>query len=99
MREQLSSRLHSVDDQIADVVSWLSNDPRYADVMEHHFLTEFPEYNHLVWDGSRVDAEASGVDSDYMHHVADWIETNTLVYWEDGCPWIGSDDEGDWDDE
>lgn len=92
MRVALSNNHSSVDDQIADVVSWLSNDPAHAGMMERQFTQkDFPEYNKLTWEGSWVDTEASGVDADYMSWVVDWVEANTLVYWEDGEPWIGED--------
>lgn len=94
-RHALSSNHFSVDDQTADALSFLSNatDPDLR-AKADEFTREFPEYNRLTWSGSWVDAEASGVDVEYMDWVRDWIENNTPVYWEDGEPFIG-DDEGD----
>ena len=83
----LSSNAFSVDDQIADAISHLSNHPDYAASMDR-FVSEFPEYNTLTWSGSWVDSEASNVDPEYMSWVADWLENNTPVYWEEGEPWM-----------
>jgi hypothetical protein len=89
MRVALSNNHSSFDNQVADVVSWLSNQPQYADLMERRFTqNDFPEYNSLVWEGSWVDTEASGVEPDYMSWVAEWLEDKSPVYWEDGEPWI-----------
>jgi len=90
MREALSNNGWSADDQMADVVSWLSHDVGFRDVSDR-FEAEFPEYNSLVWGGSHVDTEASGVDPEYTSWVIDWIEDNTPVFWEDGEPWIDED--------
>lgn len=94
MRESLSSNHFSVDDQTADVLSYLSNatDPELR-ALSDSFVREFPEYNGLTWAGSWVDTDASGVDVEYMSWVRDWIENNTPVYWEDGEPWIGESEE------
>lgn len=89
MRTALSNNHSSYDDQVADVVSWLSNDDKHKDMMQEEFLAEFPEYNTLEWSGAWVNGDASGVDDDYMCWVSDWIDSHTLVYWEQGEPWIG----------
>ena len=86
-RNALSSGHFSHDDQIADVLSYLSGVEAFKATMDR-FCEEFPEYNDLVWSGSWVDWEASGVDVEYMLWVCDWIESNTPVYWEDGEPWV-----------
>lgn len=88
----LSSNHLSVDDQINDVVT------RYIVGGEYDsaFFAEFPEYDSLVWEGAWIDPEASDVDVEYMSWVADWIESNTPVTWEEGEPWLI---EGDADDE
>lgn len=93
MRESLSSDHYSTDTQAADVLSWLSNheDKELRDLSDR-FVTEFPEYNGLVWGMSNVDTEASMVDPEYMQWVVDWIEQNTPVMWDDGEPW--ADDGG-----
>lgn len=93
-RTPLSSNHFSVDDQTADVLSFLSNatDPELR-ALSDKFVEEFPEYNSLEWSGSWADAEASGVDVEYMNWVRDWIENNTPVYWEDGEPYLS--DNGD----
>jgi hypothetical protein len=95
----LSSGHFSVDDQIADVVSFLSNDEIYAPIMEGFFNSRFPEYNSLEWAGAWVDTAASGVDIDYMSWVADWITDNTPVIWENGEPYMleNDDEEEDYD--
>jgi len=81
----LSSNHFSVDDQINDVATYLrSQQPDdYA-----RLVAAFPDYEALTWSGSWVDTEASGVDSDHMQWVAEWIESNTPVFWEEGEPWL-----------
>ena len=99
----LSSNAFSVDDQTADVLSYLSSAPLNADESDKYagtmarFVAEFPEYNSLTWSGSWVDTEASGVDPEYMSWVRDWIEANTDVTWFEGEPVIfeESDDTGE----
>ena len=86
----LSSNAFSVDDQTADVLSYLSNAP-LSRFDEDEFDKAFPEYNGLTWSGSWVDTEASGVDVDYMSWVRDWIENNTDVTWWEGEPVILED--------
>lgn len=83
-RLSLSSNAFSTDDQIADALSYLSH--KYPD-LSNKFVEKFPEYNSLEWSGSWVDTEASGVDVEYMSWVADWIEDNTTIFWEEGEPW------------
>lgn len=88
----LSSNHLSVDDQIDAVVSHLKHAPDLS--RQYRALrVEFPEYERLVWSGSWVDAEASKVDPEYMSWVADWIERNTPIYWEDGEPWLREEGE------
>jgi len=89
----LSSNHYSTDDQIADVVSFLSNDDAYSTLMETSFKNEFPEYNSLEWSGSWVDTENSNVDLDYMSWVAEWLENNTPVFWEEGEPYMAEPDD------
>jgi len=84
----LSSNHYSTDDQIADVISFLSATEDYFSIMEVQFLAEFPEYNDLEWSGSWVDTESSNVDLDYMMWVAEWLENNTPVFWEEGEPFM-----------
>ncbi len=94
----LSSNHFSHDDQVADVLSYLSHtDDATLRGLADDFLREFPEYNSLEWSGSWVDAEASGVDPEYMSWAADWIENNTPVFWSDGEPFLP--EEGDEEDE
>ena len=93
----ISSNGFSVDDQIADAVSYLSNTHFIAGKVEEDFHRQFPEYNTLVWSGAWVDPEASGVDPEYMCFVADWLESNTPICWSDGEPVIF--EEGDDPDE
>ena len=81
----LSINHYSVDDQVVDVVNYLTDaDPDLLD----RFVAEFPEFPELHWSGSWVDAEASGVDPEYMSWVADWIEANSPVFWFEGEPVI-----------
>lgn len=85
----LSSNAFSVDDQIADVISFLSlNEWSLTGISMDQFTTEFPEYNSLEWSGSWVDWEASNVDPDYMNWVSEWIERNTDVVWIDSEPFL-----------
>jgi hypothetical protein len=66
------------------------------------FRDAFPEYAHLVWQdgGAWIDAEASKVDPEFMSWVADWIEANTPIFWEEGEPWLPEpDNEQDDEDE
>jgi hypothetical protein len=79
-----------VDVQIADVLSYLSDSDDERDrAAADDFTRAFPEYNGLVWSGSWVDAEASGVDVEYMSWVAEWLDNNTRVSWAEGEPVIG----------
>lgn len=84
----VSSNQFATDTQIADALSYLSNSTNPAlRALSDRFVGEFPEYNTLKWAGSWVDPGASGVDPDYMMWVADWIEANTPISWEEGEPW------------
>lgn len=89
----LSSNHNSHDDQVADVVSHLSNSDEYRELMDGEFQEAFPQYNSLEWSGSWMDWEASGVDVEYMSWVTDWVEENTPVYWQDGEPVMDEDDD------
>lgn len=90
----LSSNAFSVDDQIADVISFLSlNDDQSFRGEPSLFESEFPEYNSLVWSGAWVDWTSSDVDPDYMNWVAEWIESNTDVTWIDGAPYLMEEDD------
>lgn len=89
-RIALSSGHFSHDDQVADVLSYLSGVEDFKATTDR-FCEEFPEYNRLEWSGSWVDCEASNVDAEYMSWVTDWLEANTPVYWEDGEPWLPAD--------
>ena len=95
MARTVSNNHFSVDQQIADAVDALTTKER------EEFDKEFPEWRDLKWAGSWVDTEAMGVDSEWSSWVADWIEENTGIYWEDGEPWLreDSDDEDENEDE
>lgn len=91
----LSSGHWSHDQQVEDAVRYM----RHAGITFYlatleDFEYEFPEFDSLVWSGSWVDAEESGVDPDYMHYVCDWIEAHTMIVWEDGEPVLL--EPGDW---
>jgi predicted dithiol-disulfide oxidoreductase (DUF899 family) len=88
----LSSNHLSVDDQIDAVVSHLKHDPLLSTAYRQ-FREEFPEYDRLKWEGSWVATVKSDVDSEYMSWVADWIENNTPIYWEEGEPWLPEADD------
>lgn len=83
----LSSNAFSHDTQVSDAINYLTPSER----LEFH--GEFPEYESLIWSGSWVDTDASGVDQEYMQWVTDWIEQNTSIRWEDGEPWRYEDGE------
>lgn len=91
----VSSNAFSVDDQIRDAINALSADDRAR------FNAEYPEWDTLAWSGSWVDTDASGVDVEYTSWVADWLEANTPIFWEEGEPWMAedTDNEPDEDDE
>lgn len=95
----LSSNAFSVDDQIADVISYLSLSDNYDDLMRRKFTVVFPEYNSLEWSGSWVDWEASNVDPDYMSWITEWIEANTFVFWYEGEPFLADPDDAYPDEE
>lgn len=84
MRTALSSNHLSVDLQVKDAVESLGPHQK------RKFDAVFPEWDTLVWSGSWVDAENSGVDPEYTSWVIDWIEANTNIMWEDGEPWLMS---------
>ena len=84
-RQAISDSHWSHDDQVADVMRWLShNAPNdYAYLVE-----QFPGFHALVWSGAWVDTVASAVDAEYMCWVCDAIEQDTAVFWADGEPWV-----------
>lgn len=88
-RVALSSNAFSVDDQTADVLSWLSNSDNatHRNLMDR-FVSAFPEYNSLIWGGAWVDTEASGVDPEFMSWARDWLEESGLVEWVEGEPYL-----------
>jgi hypothetical protein len=85
----LSSNHFSVDNQIDSTVTYLTHAPE-LEREARQFRDAFPEYAHIVWaeHSSWIDAEASGVDPEFMSWVADWIEANTPIFWEEGEPWL-----------
>lgn len=89
----VSSNHYSVDQQIEDAVSSLTEPERAA------FVDAYPEWPNLVWSGSWIDAETSCVDPEFMSWVADWIEGNTTIFWENGEPWRMEDEDEvtEWD--
>lgn len=85
----ISSNRWSHDQQVEDAVDYLrSGNVTLLDATPESFDREFPEWGDLVWSGSWVDAEESGVDPDYMSWVTDWIEEHTLISWHEGEPVI-----------
>jgi hypothetical protein len=92
----LSDNHLSLDNQIDSAVTYLSHAPE-LEREARQFRDAFPEYAHLVWqDGSAwIDNEASGVDPEFMSWVADWIEANTPIFWEEGEPWLPEPDDGE----
>jgi hypothetical protein len=96
MRESISSNQFSTDLQAMDALSYLEHDhpDAYAKVR-----TEFPELDRalstLSGMSSWVDTEELDLDPEYMSWVVYAIEETGVVYWEDGEPWIGRDDENE----
>jgi hypothetical protein len=90
----LSDNHLSLDNQIDSAVTYLTHAPELAAEAER-FRAEFPEYAHLVWQNQSawIECEASGVDPEFMSWVADWIEANTPIFWEEGEPWLPEPDD------
>lgn len=85
----LSNNHSSVDDQTADVISYLSNGTDEQQRLMAEFTVEFPEYNSLEWHSwSHPDLELAGLDPDYMSWVRDWLDNHTSVVWIDSEPVI-----------
>ncbi len=89
-RCSISSNHHSFDIQISDAMKVFRAMADAFDVNLFH--SDFPEYDNLKWAGSWVNTEVSDVDPEYMHWVADWLESHTPIYWEDGEPWLEEED-------
>ena len=96
--QSLSSGHFSHDQQIADAVDWLRHNARpvYETMLAH-----FPEWERVEWEeyGSWLDTEAMGVDGEWSSWLCDWIENNTPIYWEEGEPWVGREDEDEEEEE
>jgi hypothetical protein len=92
----LSDNHFSVDNQIDSAVTYLTHAPELAAEAER-FRAEFPEYAHLIWQegGAWISVKASGVDPEFMSWVADWIEANTPIFWEEGEPWLPEPGDGE----
>ncbi len=85
-RDLVSDSHHGVDNQIRDAVSYLTDGQRVD------FLRAFPEWPRLIEASdhptlSSFDTEAAELDPEYPSWVADWIEENTSMYWEEGDLW------------
>lgn len=90
MRITLSSDRYSHDEQLVDVIKWLvANDPGGASLL---FLA-YPDAAHYGEEMtmSSIDTGNLGIDIEEPMWCTDWIEENTMVYWEDGEPWIDHD--------
>jgi hypothetical protein len=81
-RTAISSNHFSHDIQVKDAVSYMNK------AAKEEFNAAFPEFDELIWEGSWVHAQKSGVDVEYMSWACDWIEAMTEIYWEDGEPWV-----------
>ena len=90
--QSLSSGHFSHDQQVADAVSWLEHN---AGPVYSAMLREFPEWGRVEWEGSWFDTETMGVDQEWSSWLCDWIENNTPIYWEEGEPWVGREEEGE----
>ena len=80
----ISSNGFSVHQQMVDAMSWLENNwpEDYAKI-----ITEYPEYERLIWEGSWLDTEAMGVNEDWPNWLIDAIEATDHVRWIEGEPW------------
>ena len=88
-RQALSSGHFSTDSQMHDALNFLRiNRPGDAAAI----VAEFPQLDALVWSGSWVDTDATGVDPEFTSWVIDAIEATGLVWWEDGEPWAAAED-------
>lgn len=82
--ETVSSNGFSFDTQVSDALSFLQTEwpSEYAGI-----VGQFPEIPDLIWSGSWVDADESGVDRDYMSWLADALEQTGRIMWYDGEPY------------
>jgi len=82
--ETVSSNALSFDTQVSDALNYLRVQwpETYAGI-----IGQFAEYPDLVWSGAWVDTDASGVDPDYMSHLADALEWTGYIMWDDGEPY------------
>lgn len=95
MREAISSNRWTLDIQVMDVIWWMRNIDQPDNRVRDRFNEEFPEWDGLRWEESRIaEAQPFGLIDldDYIPQVVDWLELNTDAYWEDGEPWFGVDD-------
>ncbi len=78
----ISSNHLSHDLQVADALAWLRIEypTAYCEIRR-----SFPET--ITFDGSWIDWELMGVDSEWSCWLTDAIEDTGLVTWEDGEPW------------
>lgn len=89
MRESLSNNHFSHEQQLQDVIENGLTEEQFNQLVE-----AFPCIGQgVVWDGSGWDHRAMSVDVETPMWVTDWIEQETDIYWEDGEPWQGHDEE------
>lgn len=82
--ETVSSNAFSFDTQVSDALDYLRTQwpETYAGIVER-----FPEIPDLIWSGSWVDIDESGVDPEYMSWLADALERTGRIMWDDGEPY------------
>ena len=81
----ISSNGFSVDQQMVDALDYLRIN--HVDVYTS-IRRQFPE-NIIFPDKSAwIDHEAMGVDPDWSSWVVDAIEQESVVFWEEGEPWV-----------
>lgn len=75
-RQLVADSHHGFENQVRAAVSALG--PRQT----VKFQREFPE-----WERWHEDQYADDIDPEYSSWVADWIESNTQMFWDDGDLW------------
>lgn len=80
----ISSNHWSVDTQARDAYNHLRTfHPDHADAV----LKEFPELDHVIFEGSWFDTEAMGVGVEWGSWPCDAIENTGVIFWDDGEPY------------
>lgn len=82
MRDSLSSNHFGHEGQLTDALNWLqTNNPVHFKA----FVEEFPEWEDIQM---YADCTIDELDPEWSMWATDWLEANTVIYWEDGEPWV-----------